>query len=80
MNLEIVIPRDCHTSEVSQTRERQIYNTAYVWGKKSGTNKLIYKTEIESRMQKTNLTVTSEETGMGGINWEIGIDILYHYI
>ena len=66
MNLEIVIPRDCHTSEVSQTRERQIYNTAYVWGKKSGTNKLIYKTEIESRMQKTNLRLPVRKQGWEG--------------
>ena len=29
MDLEIVIP-----SEVSQTRERQIYKTAYVWNQK----------------------------------------------
>ena len=53
MDLEIVI-----LSEVSQTsRERQIsYDITYMWNlKKYGTNELIYKTEIESQIYKTNL-------------------------
>ena len=33
--------------------------------KKKGTNKLIYKTEIESYMEKTNLTATKGEAGEG---------------
>ena len=41
--------------------------------KKNGTNELIYKTEIESQMQKTNLW--SPRGKGGGINWEIGTDI-----
>ena len=42
-------PRDCHT-EWSKVRERQIsydYHL-FVESLKDGTNKLIYKTEIES--------------------------------
>ena len=42
--------------------------------KKYGTNELIYKTEIESQIQKTNLWLPREKVG-GGINCEIGIDI-----
>ena len=41
---------------------------------KSGANKLIYKTEIESHMQKINLWLPGRKGG-GEINWEIGIDI-----
>ena len=36
--------------------------------KKKGTYELIYKTEVESQIQKTNLWLS-------GINWEIGSDI-----
>ena len=42
--------------------------------KKKGTNELIYKTEIESQMQKTNLWLPGGK-GMGRTNWEIGIDV-----
>ena len=42
-------------------------------GKKKGTNKLIYKTEIESYMDKTNLQLLRGKGG--GINWKTGIDI-----
>ena len=39
----------------------------------NGTNELIYKTQIESQMQKTILWLPG---GKGGVvNWEIGIDI-----
>ena len=38
-----------------------------------GTNKLIYKTEVESQMQKTNLWLPGD--WWGEINWEIGTDI-----
>ena len=47
-DLEIII-----LSEVSQ---RQIsYDTTYMWNLKYDTNELIYKTEIDSQTQKTNL-------------------------
>ena len=41
--------------------------------KEKGTNELIYKTEVESWMQKTNLWLPGGAGG--GINWKIGIDI-----
>ena len=48
-------PRYCHTylSEVSQTQKGK-YDIAYMWNLKKwrGTNELIYKTEVESQMQK----------------------------
>ena len=57
MVLEIVI--------LSEVRGRQIsYDIAYMWNlKKNGTNELIYKREIESQMQKTNLWLPG---GKGG--------------
>ena len=42
--------------------------------KKDGTNELIYKTEIESQTQKTNLWLPGGK-GSGRINWEIEMDI-----
>ena len=51
MDLEIII-----LSEVKSERERQIsYDIAYMQNLKNGTNEPIYKTEIESQMQKINL-------------------------
>ena len=45
-------PRDCHTEWSKSDREEQIsYDIAYIWNlKKNGTNEVIYKTEIESRL------------------------------
>ena len=56
-------PRDCHTEWSKSDRERQIsYNSAYRWNlKKKGTNELIYKTEIESWIQKTNLWLPEDK-------------------
>ena len=48
MDLEIVI-----LSEVSQRKYRMISLICGIF--KNGTNELIYKTEIKSQMQKTNL-------------------------
>ena len=42
--------------------------------KRKGTNELIYKTEVDPQMQKTNLWLPGGKMG-GGINWKIGIDI-----
>ena len=41
--------------------------------KKNGTDEPIFKIEIESLMQKTNLWLPREKKG--GINWESGADI-----
>ena len=38
---------------------------------KNYTNELIYKTEIDSWIQKTNVCLMGRG---GGINWEIGIE------
>ena len=63
MDLEIVI-----LSKVSQTEKDKYHDIAYIWNlKKNGTNELIYKTEIESQMQKTNLWLpVGEAAGVGG--------------
>ena len=41
--------------------------------KKQGTNELIYKTEVESQMQKTNVQLPGDKGW--GVNWEIGTDV-----
>ena len=70
MALEIVILR-----KVSQTEKDEYHMISLIHGiLKNGTNELIYKTEIESQIQKTNLWLPGGEGG-GEINWEIGIDI-----
>ena len=51
-----------------------IWYRLYVESKKKGTNELIYKTEVESWMWKTNLWLPGDRGGWG-INREIGIDI-----
>ena len=43
-----------------------------MWNLKYDTNELIYKIEIESQMQKTNLHY---QEGKRRGDWEIGIDI-----
>ena len=70
----------CLTSR-RMTISRSIYFTAngvvlfffmdeyYMWNPKKGTNKLIYKREVESQMNKTNLWLPGDK-GMGRINWK----------
>ena len=50
-----------------------IWYCLYLESKKNGTNEPIYKTEIESQIQKTNLWLPRERGG--GMNWETGVDI-----
>ena len=50
MDLKIII-----LSEVSQTEEDKSHDITYIWNKKNGTNECSYKTEIDSKTQKTNL-------------------------
>ena len=49
-------PGDYHTKWSKSDRERQTpYDIAYLWNLKYDTNEFIYKTEIDSQIQKTNL-------------------------
>ena len=64
-------------SEVSQTVKNKYMICFLQISKKSkhnSTNEPIYKTEIESRKQKTSM-VTKGWGGEGGINWEVENDI-----
>lgn len=40
---------------------------------KKGTNELVYKPEVVSQMQKTNLWLPGGKVGQ--INWETGVDL-----
>ena len=44
-----------------------------MWNLKNDTSELIYKTEIDSQTEKTNLWLPKGKKGEG-INWEFGID------
>ena len=47
---------DLEINILSEVRERQIpYGIIYAWNLKEDANELIYKTEIQSQVQKTNL-------------------------
>ena len=60
MNLEIII-----LSEVSQTEKDKYHMISLMCGiQKYNTNKLIYKTEIDSQTQKANLQLPKEK-GVG---------------
>ena len=54
MDLESVI-----LTEVSQTEKEKYHviscNITYMWNLKNGINAVVYKTVIQSQMQKTNL-------------------------
>ena len=65
-------------SEVSQTEKDKQHMIQLICGtKKNGTNELIYKTEIESQMQKTNLWLPKGKVGGGGGREKLG-DWDYH--
>ena len=51
-------PRDCHTECSNSDRERKVsYDIAYMCNlKKNDTNELIYETETDSQISKTNQT------------------------
>ena len=62
IDLEIII-----LSKISQTREIQIScDITYLWNLKNDTNELIYKTEIDSQTQKTNLWLPKGKGGFLG--------------
>ena len=69
MDLKIVILR-----EISQTQKDKYCMISLICEIKKGTNELIYKTEVDTQMQKTNLWLPGDKR-KGGINWEIGTDI-----
>ena len=57
-------PRDYHISK--SDRERQIsYDITYMWNLKYDTNELIYKTETDSQIQKSNMATKGEMWGEG---------------
>ena len=53
-------------SEVSQTEKDKYHDTAYMRNlKKNDTNEVIYKTEIDSQTQKTNLWLPKGKEVLG---------------
>ena len=70
MNIEII-----PLSEVSQTEKDKYHKILLICGIKKNTNEPIYKTEMESQMQKTNLWLPGGKWGRREKNWEIGIDM-----
>ena len=68
MDLEIII-----RSEVRQRKTNTIWHPVYMDSKENDTNELIYRTKIDSRTEKTNLSLPKGKGG-GGINYEFGIN------
>ena len=60
-------PRDYHTKQSNSDRGRQVsYDITYIWNlKKKDTDGRIYKTEIDSQIQKTNLWLLKRKEGEG---------------
>ena len=63
MDLEIII-----LSKISQKKTIP-YDITYIWNLKNYTNELMYKTKIDSQVQKTNMV-----TQKGGIHQNFGIN------
>ena len=55
MDLEIII--------LNEVRQKQLYSITCMWNLKNGTNELIYKTEIDSETQKTDLWLQKGKWG-----------------
>ena len=49
-------------------RNTIINDIAYMWNLKNGTNQPIYKTYIESQLQKRNLQLSKRKGGVGADN------------
>ena len=47
--------------------EKNIYDIAYMWNKKNSASELIYKTEIELKMQKINFPSSRDLPNRDGI-------------
>ena len=58
-------PRDYHIKQSKSERERQIpYDITYIWNLiKNDTNGLIYKTETDSQISKSNLWLPKGKCG-----------------
>ena len=70
MNLEGIMIR-----EVSQKEKNKYCILTHICGtQKNGTDEPVYKAEIETQTQRTNIWTPRGERG-GGMKWEIGIDI-----
>ena len=59
MDVETVI-----MSEIHQTDKDISHDITYIWNSKNGTNEFIFKTEMESQMQK-KVIVTKMKMGEG---------------
>ena len=60
-------PRDHHTKRSMSERERQIPYITYMWNLKYDTNELIYETETDSQVQRTDLWLPRGWEGEGWI-------------
>ena len=66
MDLETVIQ-----SEVSQKEKKKYRILTHICGiQKNGTDEPVYKTEIETEMQRTNVWTPKGESGVGGGWWD----------
>ena len=67
-------PRDYHTKWSKSERERQLpYGITFMWNLKYDTSELLYETEIDSQIQRTDLWLPRGMEGWGGMDWEFGI-------
>ena len=61
-------------------KERQLsYDTTYMGNLKYDTNELIYKTEIDSQVYRTNLWLPKGKVGWEGINYKFGLRCTHYY-
>ena len=51
------------------------YRITYMWNLKSDTNEFIYKMEIESQTQKTNMVTKGDSGSWGEINQKFGVNM-----
>ena len=74
---------DYHTEWSKSERERQIpYDNTYTWNLKYGTNEPVYKTKIDSQIQRTDLWLPrGKRVGqgcIGSLGWvDVNYSILY---
>ena len=79
MNRDVDGPRDCHTEWSKSEREKQIsYINAYMWNLEkwyrwTGLQGRNRDTDVENKRMETK-GGKQEWGGVGGMNWEIGID------